>query len=495
MASKEQQIKNSIVYLLPLIANILFPFITLPIFTRILTKEDYGVLALALVYAIFLGGLANFGMTISYERNYFQYRDNRLKTAQLLYSTLLFVIMNFLLLAGLTYLFRENLSKLIIGSIEHGNILFWAFCAQFFSTLNYYYLTYFKNSEVAKKFASYTIVGSLINFFVSLFLVAYLRIGVIGIIYAYLCSGAIMFSILSYRFIKDLGISFNKKVLFDSLRISYPLTPRIFLGVIGTQFDKYMIGLLASVGGVGIYSIGQKISYLVFAFMTTIENVFSPQVYKRMFSVRDKGGGAIGKYLTPFAYISIFVALLISLFSEEVISILTPPQFHGAIGIVTILSMFYGVLFFGKLTGTQLIFMKKTHITSLLSMVRIGIMIGLNIPFIMKWGAIGAAWATLLAGLISGTISFIVAQHHYKIIWEYRKIVAIFSTFFVSSILVLLLRDARLDYYIRLLIKLLSISLYIYLGTKIRVVTSENLLLVKNILSVFSSRKVKEETT
>ncbi len=491
-ANKEQQIKNSIVYLLPLITNILFPFITLPIFTRILTKEDYGVLALALVYAIFLGGLANFGMTISYERNYFQYRDNRLKTAQLLYSTLLFVIMNFLLLAGLTYLFRESLSKLIIGSIEHGNILFWAFCAQFFSTLNYYYLTYFKNSELAKKFASYTIVGSLIIFLVSLFLVAYLRIGVIGIIYAQLCSGTIIFSILSYRFIKDLGISFNKKVLFDSLRISYPLTPRIFLGVIGTQFDKYMIGLLASVGGVGIYSIGQKISYLVFAFMTTIENVFSPQVYKRMFDLRDKGGAAIGKYLTPFAYISIFAALLISLFSEEVISILTPPPFHGAINIVMILSMFYGLMFFGK--QPQLIFTKKTHIISLLSTVRIGINIGLNILFIMKWGAIGAAWATLLTGLISGTISFIVAQHHYKILWEYRKIVAIFLTFFVSSILVLVLRYAMVDYCIRLLVKLLSISLYTYIGIKIRVITAENLLLAKNILTGFSFRKVKEGT-
>jgi len=55
-------------------------------------------------------------------------------------------------------------------------------------------------------------------------------------------------------------------------------------------------------------------------------------------------------------------------------------------------------------------------------MVSIGSNIALNIPFIMKWGALGAAWATLLAGLISGSIYFLVSQHYYEIRWEYKNI-------------------------------------------------------------------------
>ena len=70
MATKEQQIRNSFIYLLPTGIGNLIPILTLPIFTRILTKEDYGVLALAQVYAIFVSGLANFGLTIGYERNF-----------------------------------------------------------------------------------------------------------------------------------------------------------------------------------------------------------------------------------------------------------------------------------------------------------------------------------------------------------------------------------------------------------------------------------------
>ena len=495
MANKEQQIKNSLLYLLPTIITSVLPFLTIPIFTRILTREDYGVLALAQIYAIFVNGLANFGMTAAYERDYFQYREDRLKTPQLLYSALLFVMLNFLLLALSTYVFRKPLSNLIIGSTEHGNILFLAFCAQFFYSVNYYYLTYFKNSETARDFVAYTIFGTLINFIISLFLVAYLRIGVVGLIYAQLCSGATIFGIMSYRFTASLPVSLSMPILSKSLQIAYPLTPRIFLGVVATQFDKYMIGLLASVGGVGVYSIGQKISYVIFTYMTAIENVFSPQVYKRMFDLEDKGGAAIGKYITPFAYISIFLALLVALFSEEVISILTPPPFHDAIDIVAVLSMYYGLLFFGKLNGPQLIFTKKTHLTSLLTMGRIGINVGLNIPFIMRWGAIGAAWATLLAGLISGALSFLVAQHYYEIKWEYRRIGSIFLTFFGSTILLIVLREGDVSYYARMAIKLTSICVYIYTGVKAGIVTTDNFALVKNVLIGPGLQMVKRRTT
>jgi len=486
MADKEQQIKNSFIYLLPIIISNLLPFITLPIFTRILTREDYGVLALAQVYAIFVTGLANFGMTVSYDRNYFQYRGNRLETANLLYSTLLFVILSFLFFASLTYLFKGTFSKLIIGSAEHANILFWAFCAQFFSSVNYYYLAYFKNSETAKKFVVYTIAGSLITIIISLYLIVYLRIGVIGMVYAQLCSGTLVFAILTYKFTNIFPITFSKPIFVESLKISYPLTPRIFLGVIGSQFDKYMIGLLASAGGVGIYSIAQKVAYITFSYMTALENVYAPQVYKRMFDLGNKGGEAVGRYLTPFAYISILITLMISLFSQEIITLLTPSSYHGAIDIVTVLSMLYGSYFFGK--QPQLIFAKKTWITSALTLLTITLNIAINIPFIMKWGAIGAAWATLTAGVISCSISFGISQHYYRIKWEYGKLAYIFLTFFGFSILIILLRDMNAAYSVLLGVKIIAVMIYVLIGIKIRVITMENWMLVKDMLSNLKTR-------
>lgn len=56
LVDKEQQVKNSFIYLLPVISSFLL-FIAIPIFTRILSKEDYGIVVMAQVYAIFINGL------------------------------------------------------------------------------------------------------------------------------------------------------------------------------------------------------------------------------------------------------------------------------------------------------------------------------------------------------------------------------------------------------------------------------------------------------
>jgi O-antigen/teichoic acid export membrane protein len=177
------------------------------------------------------------------------------------------------------------------------------------------------------------------------------------------------------------------------------------------------------------------------------------------------------------------LALVIALFSEEVIAILTPPAYHGAIDIVAILSMYYGILFIGKITGPQLIFAKKTHITSLLTVVSIIVNIGVNIPIIMTWGAVGAAWGTFLVGVITNGISFFVAQHYYEIRWEYLRMGAIFLTLFVFTIVLILLRGAGVDYYLRMPVKLLALCIYGYIGVKIGVIASENLVLVRNLVA------------
>lgn len=479
MSSKEKQIKNASIYMLPVVIGNLLPLLTLPIFTRILTKEDYGVWALAQVYAIFVNGVANFGLTVGYERNFFEHKETK-NIAGLLYSTILFVIIAFIICGFFTYLFKHQLSQWIIGSPDHANILFWSYCSTGIVGLKTYYLTYFKNTENAKAFAWYTIDESLLGVLFSLFMVVYLRIGVIGLVWGQLLASCIIFSILSFRFGRFLPVSFDWEALKDSLKLSWPLTPRIFFGIIGSQFDKYMIGLLNTVGGVGTYNIGQKVANIVFTFMTAIQNVFSPQVYKRMFDLGEEGGESIGRYLTPFLYISILIGLMVCLFSEEIISILTPKSYHGAIEIVMILSMLNGVYFFGK--QPQLIYAKKTHLTSMLTVVSIGLNIVINIPFINTWGAIGAAWGTLLAGLISGAVSFFVSQRYYEIRWEYRKIGSIFLIFFGSAISVILLRNFGTPYGVRIIVKLVSLLGYLYLGMKLNILTKQNIILVKSMI-------------
>lgn len=456
------------------------PVAALSVFTRVLTREEYGAWALAVVYGVFVTGLANFGLTLSYERNFFQYRAEK-ERAGLLYSTVAFVLATLVLCACVTWLFRGELANAIIGSAAHGSLLFWAFCATGVASVKQYYLIYLKNIANAAAHVRYTLLENVLNVMLSLFLVAYLRIGVLGLVVGQLLASALVLAFLMVRFLRLLPLAFSGRLLIESLKISYPLTPRIFMGVIGREFDKYLIGLIGSVGGVGVYVIGQRIAKVVFSYMTALQNVFAPQVYEQMFSLGDQGGESIGRYLTPFAYFSIAVALLVALFAEEVVTALTPESYHGATVIVSVLVMYYGIMFFGK--QPQLIFTKKTYLVSLLTMISIGMSVAFNIVGIRLWGAVGAAWGTLVAGLISGALSFVVAQRYYEIRWQYGRLGAMFGLLFAAALVVIVMGALGVDYWVRVVVKVLLVGLYLWLGVRLKVLSRANLVIVREALT------------
>ena len=463
--------KNLFIYLIPSLVSAVIPIVTLPIFTRILTVEDYGIYALGIVYGTFVSGIANFGLTIGYERNFFENKESKEKQGTLLFSVLSFVVITFVFLGLITYSLQSNISSWLIGDRKWGNIIFLSYCAVGISSLKMYYLTYFKNTNNAKQFSIYSIDEAILNVIFSFVLIYYFNSGIIGLVLGQLFGSSIVFFILTIKFIRLLSFRPNLNVLKSCLNISLPLTPRIFFGVIGNQFDKYMINLLGSVGGVGVYNLGQKISYVVFNFMTAIQNVNSPHVYDLMFKKGEEGGSEIGKYLTLPLYISAFIGLIISLFSEEILFILTPSSYHGAVDIITVLSLLYVTYFFGK--QPQLIYAKKTGITSYLTIFSIVMNILINIPFIKYWGAEGAAYGTLLAGIMSSLVTFYYSQKYFNIVWEYEKVAYIFLSFFVFAFIVIFLRKLEVVYYIRLIIKVFFGALYLLLGFNFNIINKE----------------------
>jgi O-antigen/teichoic acid export membrane protein len=459
--------KNLFIFLIPTIVGAIIPIVTLPVFTKILTVNDYGIYGLGLIYGTFVSGLANFGLGIGYERNFFEQKENNEYQGALLFSVLSFVLITFFIFLLITNIFQKRLSYWIIGDAQYESIILYSYCAAGISSFKSYYLTYFKNTNNAKLYSLYSIDEAILNVLFSFILIYYFKTGVVGLLLGQILGSSIIFIFLTIRVKKILKFSINIEILMSCFKISMPLTPRIFYGLLGSQFDKYMIGMLSSIGGVGVYNMGQKFSNFSVTFMTAIQNVFAPQVYKKMFGSNDESN-SIGKFLTPFFYLSIGFCLLISFFSEEIITILTPKPFHNAIIVAQILSLHVAIYFFDK--QPQLIYAKKTSISSLLSLLSNFVNILINIPFILKWGIVGAAMGALISGFISGFISFNVSQKYYKIQWEYQKLFYIYFSFFIFTLSLIFLREINLDYIYRLLIKMLFLSIFVFIGFKINII-------------------------
>ena len=468
---RRRQAGHTLLYLLPTVIGSIVPLATLPVLTRILSPAEYGVWGLSTVYASFATGIANFGLTLGYERNYFQHEGSRDRGA-LLYSVLAFVTATFIAVGAITWIARGWLAAHVIGDQHYGTLLFCGYCGSVVTNVKAYYLIYFRNQEDARAYTWFSIDETILTAVASVALVAWWRLGPLGLVLGQLIAASTVLVAVVVRVGRKLQPSFDRSLLTDALRISVPLTPRIFLGVLGSNFDKYMIGLLASTGGVGIYAIGQRIAMVAFQFMTAIENVFAPQVYKRMFALGAEGGASIGRYLTPFAYLSVGVSLGIALFAAEAISILTPGAYHGAAAVVGLLTVSYTLMFFGKMP--QLTYAKKTAITSVLTLVTIAFNVGINLVFVPRWGAVGAAAGTMLAGILSGVVAFAVRQHYYRIEWENGRMIAIFGVLMAGTLIVAGLEAAGAPYVAQLGIKLLSVCAFAGLGVHLGYLSKAN---------------------
>jgi O-antigen/teichoic acid export membrane protein len=467
--SNNNSFKNTFYYLLPLLIGGIIPIITLPIFTRKLSPTEYGILTISQVYAIFMNGISNFGLISGFERSYFEYKEISKRT-DLLYSIIAFVMFVSLIFVTLTFYLEDFVLKSVFHINGYVNLLTLAYVAAAISSLKLYFLSYFKNAEEAKSFAIYSIDETILSTVFSLILVLFFNFQVYGIIIGQLLSASLVLILLLVKFTRKHPISFDFIALKSALIFSLPLTPKVFFGVLNGQLDKYLIGLLSSFGGVGIYNIAQKIANITFTFMTAIQNVFSPQVYTMMFEMEPKTAAkSIGLYLTPFYYTSIFVSLLISLFSEEIIIFLFPIEYHSAINITSVFSILYASYFFSK--HPQLTYAKKTWLSSILFIFSIFLNVVIGIPFAKTWGAIGVAWGSLLSGLIWGAIYFYVSQKCFYIEWEKKKIITISILFFLSTIIIILMRYFQLSTSLRIIIKLVTLGIFFERGVSYKIVS------------------------
>ncbi len=477
-AGKAQQVTNVGLYVLPIVIGNLVPIITLPLFTRLLSKEDFGAQALGTAYAVTVCGISGLGLATAHDRNYFACREGR-QPAELFYSVLAFTTAAFLICGWLTWVFQVPITERLIGVPGYERLVVWSFWSSAIVAIKAFYMTHLRNSEKAGAFSAYTIAERLLAAVFTVVLVAGMGAGVIGLVAGQLLASLVVLVVLAVRFLPVLKPAFNARLLGDALKLGYPLVPKIAIGVIGSNFDKYLIGQLSSLGGVGIYSVGQRVAGIAFTYMGALQNVFGPRVYAKMFSPDPNEGRSIGPYLTPFAYVSTLLAFLIAVFSEEILMVLAP-SFEDAVPIVTIISVFYGIQFFGKLP--QMTFAGKTYLVALIGSVATVLGIAFVAAGIRLLGTIGAAWGALAGGAVAMILMFVYGQRSYRIDWERRKMVAIFGLFLACAMLTIALRTFDVPYSIRITAKVASLAAFAALGAKLRVITTANMALARDIV-------------
>jgi len=391
-------------------AKYIVPIILLPIFTRILSREDYGIISTFSAVISFLGIFVSFSATGAVNRAFFDskntdldfnlYLGNALITNTFL-GSLLFI--PFIIIDSLNVVNLPKSLFLIIPLI----LLMKSFMA-YKQKLWILQEKPLQNSIFEVSFRSLSLILSL---FLVMIIFSDWRGRIIGIILSNL-----IFCVLSvYRLKKEDNFTLVYNSIFVKDILKYG-TPLIFHGIgltmIGTV-DKLIINNQLGLEEVGVYGVALAIAGILSVFIMPFDKAIMPKIYT-ILNQYDGENSIKASKLFIINVVYLFCAGVLVYIATIILGpIIIGERFISAIEYIP--ALLIGKIFYGlyRFSVRPLFFSKKTYLVSI-STLSSGI-IGVFIMFLLakNYGTFGVAWGFAISNVLAFLFVFIFSQKLY----------------------------------------------------------------------------------
>jgi O-antigen/teichoic acid export membrane protein len=216
-----------------------------------------------------------------------------------------------------------------------------------------------------------------------------------GIVMAEAITLILSYCVIRYQF-GTFVPEFRLSIWKDYLVRSAPIAFGMIFSVLYFRLDIIMLQFMTDEQSVGFYSAAYKLFEMSIVVPTSIMLVMFPTLVEEYHSDRYQFKKSSKKALGIFFIIGGSFALILWGFSQEVITIIFGDEFHPSIAVLEVISGAVFLFFLNYLLSNILITsgMETINTWNLVGATVLNIV--LNLVLIPQYGAIGAAWSTLL---------------------------------------------------------------------------------------------------
>jgi O-antigen/teichoic acid export membrane protein len=421
------------------IAQRLIGLFLTPIYTRIFVPADYGVMNIIFTASSLLTTLLSWGLTGSLFRYYHEY-DEKGKT-DFVSTIQLFRLFTSLVICAVLSIFSIQLSTILLGDSHYYSLLLLSLATVIFSVLWEIPIDILRLRFKALRYNFLQVGSLLLQTSLSIIFVIFLKYGLKGIFLSYMIS-SVATCILALWMARELiRFRLNFSILRKSFVFGIWLLPEQFSSWLTKSSDRIFLSRYASLSDVGIYSISNQLASILWFITSAFRMAWIPVAYKELSD--DESPNFFIKVSRYYTILLSFIVFGCSLFSSDVIYILTPEAYHRAYLYVPILT--YGFLFSGldSMFGENLNFANKTRYRSAASLIGAFVNFGLNFYFIPRYNILGASITTLLAYLVSLLLGYFWSRKFYPRIRYNLLKTFLICGYFVPFIIVGFLIDQR----------------------------------------------------
>lgn len=398
----------------------LISLLMLPVYTRALSPAEYGVVDLLDTTAAVIVNLANVAITYSLMRFYHDAQGARergcvVSTAMggLLASGVLAVL--------IVWPLALPLSRAMFGSNAYaGAVHLMALTAVLYGLIEVP-MTFIRALERPWLYLAVSIGRLLLGLALNVALVVWLRWGVMGVVWANVLTCIVTVVFLGAFTLPRTGIAFSPRALFSMLAFGLPFIPGALAMLVLHNGDRYILAEFRPLAEVGLYSLGYKLGMILsYAISVPFFNVWST----RMYAVADAPDGmrSYGKVATYYVYVLFFAWVALASAANELVSLAASREFSGAAAFVPLVALGYVVRDASEFWRSAFLIRKKTRYLAWMQPMTAAANLLLTWVLVRAWGAIGAAWATLLTFVLLFVLSFVPAERMLPSGVSYRRV-------------------------------------------------------------------------
>lgn len=389
MAEKNTALKAGVGYT---IGNILVKginFLTLPLFSRLLTTAEFGVYSVYLSYDAIMFVLIGFALATSVKSAHYEFKA----TDEYVSSISLIYILNAILYLILFIIGDQRLSSLM-GLSEPILLLLIPF--SFGGAIIQLYNERISLDYEYKKYLIVGLLNSIGSVIVSLVLIVSIfrnQRDVGRIVGSVVAIFAIAAALLLKMYIKA-PPRFNKKFWKFGLLYSLPIVPHGISQVLLAQCDRIMISRMVSESAAGIYSLAGNLKLVLTVVSTSIGVSWSTWFFSKM----DKGESEdIQKSSSLLVRMFLIFTVGLMALSPEIIYVLGGKEYDLGKYVAVPMIMDAFILFLYNIIVPSEYYTKKTKFIMMGTLIAAVVNLITNYIFIKLYGFVAAAYTTLFS--------------------------------------------------------------------------------------------------
>lgn len=376
----------SVCYLIGNLFNKGMTFLTVPIFTRLLSTSDYGITTTYHSWIAILSMIMGFALHMGIRSAYIDYKDNfeEFTSVTLFFTVISSAVFSMIVLA---VSLLANVGPVVILIVL---CLLQSFSCAVIQDYNYYLMMRYRY----RLRTALMILPNLISTVISVWVIIYLldsrlylgRILPMALVYFIF---AVIILVIAVGKVK-----WNKDYLKYGLTISAPL---IFHGIalnILSQSDRTMITLLADASQTGIYSLIYNFGMIATVIISALEGSWVPWFMEKMHSGRIKD---INRLAVDYVKLITCSMVLLVLAAPEIVKVMTPEPYWEGIKIIPPVVLANYIVFLYTLYVNVEHFHKKTIRITVNTLLAAVCNLVLNFIFIPRFGYAAAAVTTFVS--------------------------------------------------------------------------------------------------